>query len=810
MQNRLSSILGSDGEPLKVALANGNGHSPNGNGRAMGLTNAKSLSGYYNSYVSSLGLLGQAATARAGDPFMNNPWVFASAMVVAIASSQAPARIYRETGKATEMRRLEAKSFGRTFDGPKAGKGRRAFHRHLDQPVASRFGWSKKGIKEDLSHPLHDVLLRKPNDYQNGSQLRQVTDLLCALELACMWVQTDADDNPIGPGEQPAKLWPYSPKYFEPILEHAAYGKQVGWWFTAPRWAPGTQGLGMRMPLEMHQVIHFKFPNPNNPLASVARLTPVAAHLEMDELAIKTQRALLKRGATPKGIMTCDAPVTPEDVRDKQEEFEQNYGGTDNSGEVPFLYGGWKYQVVGLTPEQMQHKEQMGWDREAELAVMGTSAAALGITSKDTYAAELLQIKGLFDRNIIPMKNMQEETLDATLFYPETDDVFLAHDYKKVESLRAGLEHQVNIADKLAGQNLHCPPRRAYEIVGLDVEQYEGDEQSLVSPMLAPAKDVASGALEQPAPPPVGDPNQPKPPVDPGQPKPGTPNDGQNPDDSGDAAQGKGRAPGVIVKVSREEFVLKGKRRWAEFDKLQRRIESPMKGAYRGWVAQIRRELFRNFDTVMGLKADSVDLTGIIPDPGWMASELMKKARPIHTLAQQATYDFTKEEIGVPVFDIQSERFHQYFNRREKLFAGETTGTLVGNVKATLIEGMQQNPPETIQQLRSRLSHVLDVAEGSAKTLQVARTESAGFMNGQRDEMFAAQGFSFGEWVTAGDETVRDNHVIYGGSGPKPRGFNYLNITGEAGTLTHPGDMGAPPGEVINCRCLAIAADDPS
>lgn len=842
MRTRVKKALESGGDPFTAVATpkNGNGHAVNGASRKPSAAELKFLSGYYNSYMASLGLIGAPALVRAGDPFSNNPWVFSAAMVAAIASSQAPLKIFRETDRGQELRRLEAKKFGRKYSGPRAGKARRAFGRHLRRSIDYRISWTRKGVEEDLDHELYDVLLRKPNPYQTGGQLRQFTILNLSLKLECMWHLCDAEGRGVGPGQIPEQIWPYSPDYFEPILEHGTYGRQVAWWFTPPRWSPtAVSGSGVRTRLELHEVVHFKFPNPNNPVRAVARLTPVAPAIEMDELAAAQQRALLKRGATPKGIMTYDGQIDTKDVEDKEKEFEEKYVGSDNSGETLFLHGGWKYQVVGLTPDQMQNKQMLEWNREAELAVMATPLSALGLAGKDTYAAELLARKSLWDLNVIPMFMLVEETLDCTLFYPETDDVFAGFDLKDVEALRAGVEHKVTIADKMAGSNLHTPPKVAYATVGLEVEEYPGDDKALVSPMLMSAEDVVAGVMDDAGTNPDGTPQDPNAPTDPDAPPPGTPNDGNVPDDAGEKRRPRtldqriedavsralknypGRtaggpaasttaqpvAPAVLVRESDASRILKAKNRWVLFEKLERTLERPMKSAYRGWVAQMRRELFRRFDEAMGLKADSVDLTGIIPDPDWMKAELKKKARGPHVATQQATYDFTKDEIGVPVFDIQDDRFRIHFNERENLFAGEVTETLIRNVKGTLTEGMQAG--ETIQQLRSRLGEVLNVADGSAKTLTVARTETAGFMNGMRDEMFGAQGFGFGEWVSAGDEHVRDSHVLYGEAGPKARGFNYLSLSGKAGQLRHPGDMEAPADEVINCRCLQIPADEP-
>ncbi len=56
----------------------------------------------------------------------------------------------------------------------------------------------------------------------------------------------------------------------------------------------------------------------------------------------------------------------------------------------------------------------------------------------------------------------------------------------------------------------------------------------------------------------------------------------------------------------------------------------------------------------------------------------------------------------------------------------------------------------------------------------------------------------------ADDENVRTDHVAFGEAGVRDRGTNYLEIIGKEseGTLAYPGDLRAPVGQVVNCRCL--------
>lgn len=809
---------------LAETKANGkNGTHRNGNGSLARFV--KMFGPQWDSYLAGLASVDLPAAQRARDPFQNHPWIFAAAMTTAIVASQAPLKIYRETGDALDRRQRQAKALGRPWVGPKAGRARRAFQRHLELSVSRRFLWKARGIEEDLEHPLMDVLLR-PNPYQDGGQLQQFTDLVYALRHEVFWVLTAEDGRLIRFGEQPAQIWPYGPDYFAPRYSRGSHGRLIGWDFRPPTWSPmAGAGHGLKIPLELFQVIQFKGPNPSNILRAVAPTAPLGMAIETD-LAIQAQhRALLKKGAVPRGVMKWvgEGGPTEEELGSKKEQFEEEHVGETRAGETLFLPPGWEYQAIGLAPKDMQDLQLLGENKDAELAVMGMPKSVLGVVDFKTYATQLGQDKNLWDKRIIPMKRGQERTLDGTLLYPETDSTFAGFDYRSVEALRAGLEHKALVAQTLASDKLHMPPRMAFELVDLEVEDYPGIDAAFVPPTMVTAEDVVSGAaLEALTPPPAEE----KPsedldePGDPDQPKPGTPADGNEPDTEAEKARkaalqgalarllGSTKAPAGIVRVSSGERVERARNRWAAFLKAEMSVEKQLRVAYRGWVGEAKRDVLRRFDAATGKKADDIDLTAILPDPDEWKKKLQAKSRPAHFQALEATWNLTVEEIGgVPIFDIDDDRIIDHFERREKRFVGTTTEGLIKRIRKTLETG--QASGETIQELRARLSQTMGVAEGSPKTLQVARTEAGGFMNGVRDEMFGLQGFEKMEWSTAGDEHVRDDHVTFGNAGAQPRGFDYLSLVGGGGgRLRHPGDMEAPAKQVVNCRCLSAPSDE--
>jgi len=639
-----------------------------------------------------------------------------------------------------------------------------------------------RALESDFDHPLMD-LLANPNPHQNGNQLMTLTYLWMAVRGEVFWVLESESGGPLSPGELPGRIWPLSPDLFEPIFEDGSQGDIVGWWFCPPRYMRKGSFANIRIPLPVNDVVQYKTPNPMDPTRGLSRISAAALTIETDLMAKVYNRAILENGGDPGGVLTYDGTLKKEEEEEYLEQWEAQHQGSHNARRTALLQGGFKYTPVALAPKDIEYLKLLDWDREEILAVMATSSSVLGAKDVANYAVAQAQDGHFWDKNIIPMLVNVETTFDATMLFDFPDDIVGIHDLKDIEALRSGVSDKVNIANAMCGQNLHVPPSVAFATVGLEVESYDGDDQALLPPIVVPAKEVFNPEIfpllapaPAPAPAPAGD---------------------------FDA-----------MFLARKIRTIKANR-WKDFIKVQVVIEDAMKRKYRGWIGEEKRKILDWFDgktagrSFVSAITKQVDLVAVLPPVENSQNALKGKFRPLYASALEETFDFTLDDIGgVPVFDLSEPRIVQFFNSRERTFVNATPRTIRKSLVQTLSEGLVQG--ETIQQLRIRVAQVYDIAASSSKALQVARTESASFMNGVRDVIFEAQGFTKEEWSTAQDEHVRLSHQVYGDAGPLPREFNYLELMGNeaAGILTFPGDTRCQdPSELINCRCLMIPVE---
>jgi HK97 family phage portal protein len=758
----------------------------------------------FNSWISSLSNTKMPPHVRAADPFHNHAWVFAAAMTTATVASQAPFTIMRETDEALEERkRLHLKRYG-SWQGPRRGSKRKALLRHIMRSRAHRI--RRKGLEPDFDHPITDVMI-SPNPYQTGIQMWQMTHLWMAIRGEVFWVLEQENGEPLIGDELPDRIWPLSPDLFEPILEHGSHGPLIGWDFYVPRWMEKrSQGYKLHLPLT--DVIQFKFPNPTNPLRGLSKIGAVAMGIEMDMLVKEYNKRIIENGGDPGGIILYDADLSKEEEQEYIGKWEERHQGSTNARRTAMLSGGFKYQPLALSPKDMEWLASQEWDREEILAAMNVPRSVLGVPDQ-TYATQLGQDANFWDKNLLPLLQLEEQTLEASsLFFTQPDDVVGLFDITDIEALRAGTADKVKIAIDLSGDVLHAPPEVAFDVVGLDIEEYEGSDISLVKPALTTVDDVIESASEPDLPP-----VEPAPPPSPTQEPGGEPVTPEEPVVPDEAAAATIVTPGMAGWRSerRERAITK------DFDDTEQMLEDLMKPRYRQWVGGERSLHLTAFDSVeAALKMnywsklgpqDSGKYIAALPPLDSTKLRLKKKVRPLYPQTLESTVEMTMEELGgVPVFQIDDPVFQEIIENRQNTFVNATPETLRKNLIQQIVAAT--NAGEDVQALRTRIAQVFDISASSGKTLQVARTETASLMNEVRDEIFDAQGITIIAWSTSRDEIVRDTHVIYGNSGDHEQGFNFLTLTKkeEHGTLARPGDTRCTDvSELANCRCKKSA-----
>lgn len=128
----------------------------------------------------------------------------------------------------------------------------------------------------------------------------------------------------------------------------------------------------------------------------------------------------------------------------------------------------------------------------------------------------------------------------------------------------------------------------------------------------------------------------------------------------------------------------------------------------------------------------------------------------------------------------------------------KTTQKFISNqLKAGLESG------EGLNDLTKRLKKVL--GSNRARALSIARTQTAGAVGSGRHVGMKQAGVELKIWLTSGDGSVRDSHRDAGQRYAKGIPLDEAFVIG-GDFLMHPCDPGGSPANVINCRCVELAA----
>lgn len=777
-----NKILGPNGRPFETDVAD----TPATRAMAM----VKSFGGLTN-FFESLASLTWDPQLRAKDPFKNHAWVYVAAMAKAINIAQAPFQVVMETEVEVAKRREAVIRSGQPWTGVKAGSRRKAILRHLHNPLRHK-GLKPKGVEPLTDHPLNDVFLRPNPMFTSPSFLWLSTSLWLSMRGECFWVLLSEDGTPLRPGAIPAEIWPQSPDAFSPIWRD---NKLVGWNYRVGK-GVGLGSTSKVMPLSLNEVVQFKYYNPNDPTRGFSPISAAASSIELDMLTARHNRSTLMNGANPGGVLVDKSQGGLFATRAQREEyaasFDQEFAGVENNRKTVLLEKGLEYMRLGLSPADMEYIESKRWSREEIFAILRVPKSVASITDDINRSIQESQDKNFWDKGLLPDMHLMEDTVDGTLLYPETDDVMAMFDLTGIQALKWGVKDQIDAAKGMTAADLHAPPRIAFETVGLDVEDYPGIDECLVTPMLSTVDTV----IEMSQVPPETSPANPGP--DPAQPDPAK-------DKSSDVRRGLAS----LIKQQRNTRYL------VTFDTgVQKPSEASFSKNWRSWVDEEQRLQLQKFDiwaSANGLKTFSATLKDVPENLDAMFVELSDliqrlklRSDPSYLLNAEKTWEFTTELdlAGIPVFELDDPIVVKYLKERQKVLLGSAPKTMQERLRKSMVEGFKAG--ETMSQMRARVGAVYKLERSHYQTLMVARTETGGMMNGLRNAMFDEKGFSVEEWLTALDENVRKSHQVYGEAGPQKRGFNFLELSPdpEPGRLEFPHDPQAPAGEVISCRCM--------
>lgn len=289
----------------------------------------------------------------------------------------------------------------------------------------------QKKVLVDAKTPKNlEIVLKKPNNYQNWKQFREywVNSLLLRGNTYIFKVR-DVFGHIV-------KLHILDPDRVQVLVSedgqvfYKLYTDKLG----------GTECETV----PASEIIHDRINCLYHPLVGLSPIFSCGVHAGIGESILRSQATLFKNGARPMGVITAPGPLKRDDAKQLQQIWEASYGGS-NVGKTAVLSDGLKYQQLTLSSADAQVVEQLKMSAEVVATVFlvpyykisQTSVSGKNSEVNENYFSDCIQsyvesMEYLLDEGL----NLLEYGVEAFL---DTDALIRMDKSSKIDYLKSAI-----------------------------------------------------------------------------------------------------------------------------------------------------------------------------------------------------------------------------------------------------------------------------------------------------------------------------------------------------------------------------------
>lgn len=205
---------------------------------------------------------------------------------------------------------------------------------------------------------------------------------------------------------------------------------------------------------------------------------------------------MFSNGIMSSGIISVDAPLSPDSARATAEAFRQNHAGVKKAHVPIVLGGGAKYQQLSITPDDAQFLESRKYQQGEIATLLGIPPHLLGIVDRTTSWGEGIeaQNRGYYDHTLKSYVKQFEAMFTGLLptnvwAQFETDELIRADTQTRYQNYETGLNNGFLNPDEVrAKEGLPPLPNGLGKIYRQSVQSVPaGDAAPAAEPTGAPA-----------------------------------------------------------------------------------------------------------------------------------------------------------------------------------------------------------------------------------------------------------------------------------------------------------------------------------
>ncbi|MBW9158883.1 phage portal protein [Clostridium tagluense] len=606
-----------------------------------------------------------------------------------------------------------------------------------------------KSFKGDDVQPdsLALEVLKHPNRFMSQYQLLWKSAAYLELTGRCFWYI--AKDG-VG---RPKEIWCLNPLDTSIVPDKDNFIK--GYLYTAGQ---------IKIPLSVDEVIFVNLPDLLNPYGGKGPAQASASNLEIDKYTSTYIKNFFYNDARPGGIVNF--PDISEDEYDRAvEQYKDKHRGVENSGEILFTKGG----AVTFTPININIKELdisnlKDNTRDGILGAFGVPKSIVGITDDVNRSTAEAAEYTFAMHTIKPLLHLFQDVLNnefVPMFGEDGELKFTDPVPKNKDFVKAVVDTQVDksltknevrdILNKLMGWNLP-------HIEGGDVIYQPVSMQPLGTtlPVLQAPDEATKGIKKK-----------------------------------------------LSLELKSKFQNLDKESYWKSFVNKTDKWEKEFKPIWKDIFQHQKEQILLNIKSHKSLKAvNEDDLLKFLLSKGeteYMANKIL----PILKKIIEDKGNEIMEDLGIDAsFNLHNpmvtEYLDKYCGKQIKDINATTETSIRQQLKAGELNG------ESIPELCDRIGKYFDDTEGY-RVERIARTEVIGASNNAALMGYKQSGVvDKKQWLTALDERTRPWHAE--ADGQTVGVDEKFIIDGEE--MDCPGDGGASPENVVNCRCTLIANFD--
>jgi len=646
------------------------------------------------------------------------------------------------------------------------------------------FQVNKDGVHEEIfDHEILD-LLNGVNPFQTGYELRYLTGAHLELAGNSYWLLDGVEKDT----DKPKAIFLLNPRYTNPVPA------------PLPEFIKGYSYSvdGKSVTYKPAQVLHMKYPDPNDPYQGLGTVQAIADWIDSDNFASEVNLNYFKNGARLGGLLSSENAITDAQMKVLRASFENLYKGAGNAYRVAVLPKGVKYDEASSNPKDMDFANLQQVMRDKILAGFRVPKTILGGSESETNRATAETANYVFAaRTIKPKMEMIVQQLNEFLVPRYGDNLYLdfvdpvpEDKVQKIEEMKAAVATQPVMSVNEARE----------EYFGLDGVE-NGDDVMRIGLTLPLGKPKPKSAKH-----------------------PAVKNGDKKPSTRGakNTKARKAMAEEIAKRVA--DSIETSKKQFEEVKRKARNDLSNLSHAeyevlYKGFV--LRVTLYENlmFEGIKKFNSDQKDVVlsnveRFFDKKGWKitADEIFNKdswiaamidlSEPILNGLYQAEGSEALQLLGSSDFRITPD-VEAALSRAIELMSRNYNDTTLSLLKDAIEEGLGEGA--SLPEMKNKISNIYAFSD-EVRAAQVARTETFRVANDSTKEAWKQTGVvKTIKWYTAADEMVcpwceaMNAKVIDIEANFYDKGDTHTGTDGSALDISY-SDVGAPPLHV-SCRC---------